>query len=318
MDANFKYRLIERVARVKVYGLHNFMASNKYAGIQKFVRNILIKYESLKFHLFKSVSIPQVEIVITTRCSLRCKECANFIPLIKNKVDFSYEQLTSDLNSLLKKVTSIQSVLLLGGEPLLHKNLAKIFQYCCEQRKIKQVYIVSNGTIVPSSELVDVMRKFRNKSYFWLSNYSSNASLSNRLHNEKIINLLKENKIKAIYHDDLKWIPTSKFVPHNRSSQELINYYKGCRTTCVSMIEGKIFPCPRASAFYFSNPHKLPSKESNEYVDVREDFSVDDVINFYSKQTYKICDYCSLLEDFKSGRVIPAIQLNKEEKTDSI
>lgn len=109
MDANFKYRLIERVARVKVYGLHNFMASNKYAGIQKFVRNILIKYESLKFHLFKSVSIPQVEIVITTRCSLRCKECATFIPLIKNKVDFSYEQLTSDLNSLLKNIPRILS-----------------------------------------------------------------------------------------------------------------------------------------------------------------------------------------------------------------
>ncbi|MCR8712255.1 radical SAM protein [Campylobacter sp. W0066.1] len=107
------------------------------------------------------MDIPYLELVLTTRCTLRCESCNNLMQYFSpsNQYTCTLEGIIESLDLLLSKVDSIARVRIIGGEPLLFKYLPQLIDYLDTQKKILTFSLVTNATIDFKDEL---MKKLKN------------------------------------------------------------------------------------------------------------------------------------------------------------
>lgn len=221
----------------------------------KFFQFSLVDIECLKtvlsFKLFGKIYLPQVEFAVTTQCNLRCKHCTNYIPyLAKDKqrvIDFKHFKLY--LDNLLANVSRLNSLLLLGGEPLLNKELPQMLEYALNQSKIENVYITTNGTIAFSDGLKNAFNKDKNKLWVWISNYTANEKLAKRLKSFELLAYCKKNHINYVFIENNSWGKTLPPKYYERSDEENSRYFLQCNNPCVSVYGNELSVCPRASHF---------------------------------------------------------------------
>ena len=83
---------------------------------------MLIEHDKKKWHVIPCNFVNTVQIFITNRCNKRCKGCFN-----KKRLGISdmpiglYESIVNSYKNYVKKV------ILMGGEPLIHQNIIKVF-----------------------------------------------------------------------------------------------------------------------------------------------------------------------------------------------
>ena len=184
----FKNRNINQYILNKLCGIH-FLKKRKY---NKLVYNFLKLKYIFEYEILNKINIPQIEFAITTHCTLRCKHCTNYIPYVEKDKHciITFEQFKIYLDNLLKNANRLNSIILLGGEPLLNRDLHKMVQYSIKNKKIENVYIVTNGTLDFSEELKKIIEKKNKKLYIWISDYTANKQLEKKIH---VYPLLKMN-----------------------------------------------------------------------------------------------------------------------------
>ena len=115
------------------------------------------------YFIQKKVLVWKATIGVTTRCTLKCRDCNMFIPFYDNPADISYEELSSDLDVFFNRVDYVQWFAILGGDPLLNKNLAeylkKLMKY---SSRIAEIVIDTNGSIVPDDTLLEYAKELGN------------------------------------------------------------------------------------------------------------------------------------------------------------
>jgi len=313
----FIIRNLKRNSEVKLNGLHNLNPMKGFGAFKNYIFSLTLWLEKINYFLFKKIELPQIEFVLTTKCTLQCKHCANFIPTIEsqNHTTITFNEFKKDIDNLCGAVSKINNLLLLGGEPLLIKELPEMFKYVAQHKKIKNIWIVTNGTLLPNEELIALFKEHRKKSTLWISNYSNNSELKRVLKNEKIITLLKQNKINYVYNEDLMWDTVSMFKDNGRNIEENKHYYKNCIHPCVSVIDGEIHVCPRSSTFKMNNVFEF---NKDEIVNLRElktsQNLKQELIRFYSRDYFKACNFCNFHEDMQLDKVIPAIQIGENNE----
>jgi organic radical activating enzyme len=264
------------------------------------------------YNLTGNIHMIYLEIVTTTRCTLKCRHCIGDIPEIKKDEQYSIsiEDYKIYLGNLLKNIKSLKLVRLLGGEPLLNKDIDKIIEYTLEQPKIKQVYLVTNATIMLSNEVVNVLKKYPQKSTVDISNYSTNKELASKLKINEIIEICNQNNITVNCPDSYLWNPISPVRYHKRNTKENKKYYRSCASICVGMHktpdgEAAVFPCLRSGTLFL---RKIGNQtEGKDYFKLDNKLHKDDIINFHLNEDFDACRYCNFLED-KKRQVLPALQ----------
>ena len=266
--------------------------------------------EQVKYYQDGVFSLPSVQFVITTRCTLRCRDCSVMIPRFGHgnhkHIETTFEQFKQDFDCLVNAVDAIGTVLLLGGEPLLHKELPKMLAYVAENSKVGLVDIVTNCTILPSPELLNIAHEYRHKVFFGLSNYSSNQDLSPVLKRAEIIDLLKKNDIKhTLDTGEGQWFQFS-LKKCEYTLEEIKTLFANCHWHhCLYVLDGLLAVCPRSlignmlGAFHLNEDEVLLLRESSTEA-IRKK-----LIQFYEMDHLDACRYCHRHE----GLVAPAIQL---------
>ena len=305
-----KRNLLEN-ARVFIYGLHYMKPKCIPVRLRKLFLHIIWMKEFLSYFLLGNLNIPQLEVVITTHCTLHCKHCTNYIPYIEKSEHFElkYEDFKLQIDNLLNSVHSLQNLILLGGEPLLAKDLTKIFEYAANQKKIKNIWIVTNATMFPSEELITLIKKYKKKTIVWISNYSGNKEITPILKSNEIIDILKSNNIQYRYDKALKWNYVQLYKKNNRSNEKNIAYFKKCLHKCSSLINGYINVCPRAGTFMLKNMLKGRNIELVNLNISDKNVLTEQLLEFYSRDFFSACDYCNRNEDILHEKITPAIQL---------
>jgi organic radical activating enzyme len=266
----------------------------------------------LVYALTGKVSMLYLEIVTTTRCTLKCKHCIGDIPEIKKDEQYSmtFEEYKEYLDSLLKNLRSLKLVRILGGEPLLNKEIDRIIEYTLEQPKIKQVYLVTNATIVLSDEVIKALKKYPRKSTVDISNYSANKELLSRLKIEEIIAICKQHNINVNCPESYLWNPITPVKYHERSIKENRKYYRNCASLCVGMHKtpdggAAVFPCLRAGTLFLRRIGRQTEKK--DYFKLDGNLQKKDILRFHLNEDFDACKYCNFLED-KKEQVLPAMQ----------
>lgn len=101
-----------------------------------------------------SISVDDLYLEVTRRCNLACGHCFRGD---SEEVDMSIEV----INNVLKDITSIGTLLLTGGEPLLaYEQLVEISRLIDENKiKVGRVTVITNGTIL-NKDIIRILKYF--------------------------------------------------------------------------------------------------------------------------------------------------------------
>lgn len=251
---------------VKVRPEHSFLKNL----INKILLRFFVAKEFLRYFLFKyKIEMPHLELVLTTRCSLKCKNCFNMMQYFTNEqqYDADFETIKKDIDTLTNAISKVTAFHILGGEPLIVKNLPEILSYLCTKKQLPNIIIITNSTQKINNELLEVLKNNRNKTKISISDYRSNAEIAKRIHIDENVEILKANNINYEIRGSgaggyYQWKETGRIYKRGRDKEAIRANFLACQMPCVSLLDSKLFVCPVASSL--SKLLAAPAKDSTK------------------------------------------------------
>lgn len=243
--------------------------------------------------------IPQLQFLLTTRCSLRCKNCNAYMPYFGGSRghahhDISPEDFRRDLERLAGAVTGIRRFILIGGEPLLHPRLAEIVEIAVKSPLVSVVEIITNGTLVPDPEQLAALAQHRDRVYFHISNYAANKALAPRLKHEALLQALKEHGIQHQMAPAPVWQEERPLSGRLEDAAVAAMFDSCWIKRCVQALDGQIAICPKASSGYELG---MAEEKPGELVDLRSGEDVRaQLLAFYQKPFFDVCRGCARID----------------------
>jgi organic radical activating enzyme len=255
-----------------------------------------VKDEITTYYEHDIFRIPSVQFAVTTRCTLRCRDCSVMMPRIAHSGEHSamtFAQFKEALDAVLTAVDSIGTVLLLGGEPLLNADLPEILACAADNDKVGLVDIVTNCTIVPSQDLIAAAVQYNKKVFFGLSNYSGNPELASRLKRTEIITILKKSGIRhTLDTGEAQWFRYD-LQECSYSDEQMREIFAACQWHhCLYVLDGLLGICPRSlvgqklGAFVLNEDEMLSLRGQNTTT-LRNALK-----DFYKKDYLSACRWC--------------------------
>ncbi len=218
------------------------------------------------FWRFKNqVYLMEVHTAITTQCTLRCRNCNMFMSYYKEQFYYSVEDIAADLEALFAQVNYVLSYRILGGEPLLNKELPQMLSYIgeCYGDRIGNIGVITNGTVLIGSELAETAKKYKVK--FEISDYTNQVSYE-KIINENI-NCLKMADIWYERRQSMRWCDFG-FPEKNRSyaTEKIRDHMLSCGPVFHGLNDGKFYYCHVA---WSAEKCKLFKNSSDDCVDLK-------------------------------------------------
>lgn len=278
---------------------------NKSGKNEQFLRNGSILLNKFFLH---GIYLKYIEVPVTTKCTLNCKECCNLIQYYQNPYHIEAGDIIRDIRKLSKIAKEILQLRLLGGEPLLHPELALIVKQTLKLKNIKEIQIVTNGSLLLDKNMLKILRNNHRVSID-ISNYKEKS-----VKKEKLIEQLKLNNIKYYTQEEgIVWTAQANFTYRNRNQEQLKNVLEKCNMDCISMLNGRIHLCPRSS--HGMDLGIVPNIRS-DYCNLRENSVRECKKNLYkllNKKSIAACNYCDIFRWEKLPKVIAAEQISKKD-----
>lgn len=251
--------------------------------------------------------IRSIEFDITEVCNLKCRDCVNLIPYFKAPKHYDADEIIASMKRLAASVRGIGRLMLIGGETFLYPDLQKIIEAIAEAENVLLIHIVTNGTIVPEKEILNLLAQYG--VHVAISDY---GELS-----KKRDFLIKALKVHGIIYEirsqGKEWYSLGTPQKKNRSAQKNKAIFSECRwaKNCLSVINGELRLCPHAN--YGTKLGLIPINKM-DYVDIldqsKSSNEIGEMINYLKNNTQYIsaCDYCN---GSNTEVVDVAVQLNR-------
>lgn len=249
-----------------------------------------------------------IDLIITERCSLKCKECSNLSQYYTNPIDCSMEELTHNLNIISETIDEINEVRVIGGEPLMNQEFHLIIEKLVSIEAIKKVVVYTNGTIVPRYEQWSSLKN--SKVLFLITDY---GDLSRNL--SVLVQKLQDNHIDFYVRKAQGWTSCSSIQKRGRTVEEQKDIFrKCCAKNLATISNGKLYRCP-----FIANAARLKAipEQDEDFVDLVGLFNsgtsygkVKEYIRHFltAKEYLPSCDYCSG-RSLDAPEIIPAEQI---------
>lgn len=195
-----------------------------------------------EFCLSHLLIIPYVEITISAQCTLHCKDCGNFMQYYDKPDPMNLDKVIKWTKAFMEAVDYIRTFRVMGGEPLMQRDLAKVLKFILDSPKVEHMQLVSNSTLVPNQE---VMSQLKNpKASIFLSNYGEKLCPKHKMITDK---LLAEGIIVHTTSPDRKWTDDGDTSIRTNDVNEIKKIYKKCGLPCKHIWNGELHVCPRSA-----------------------------------------------------------------------
>lgn len=251
-----------------------------------------------------------VDIIITERCSLKCRDCSNLMQYYENPQNCDTGDLLKSIDRFLDIVDEVNEFRVIGGEPFMNQDFDLTIKRLVAEPKVKKILIYTNGTIIPKDEKIECLKS--NKILLMISDY---GKLSRNLNT--LTQKLSSNNIAFYVLKIQGWTDCSKIIKHNRPMEQNKEILRNCCVkNVITLSKGKLYRCP-----FSANVDRLlavPGYE-NDFIDIfpqkRESKDINEIRTkikeFISNRDFlKICDYCSG-RPFNAPQIEPHIQISK-------
>ena len=197
--------------------------------------------------------IRSLDLVITERCSMKCKDCSNLMQYFQNPVNYEAGQLLQNVKDLLNLIGFIPEIRIIGGEPFMNRNACNIIQELIAEKRIHRIVVYTNGTIVPKKE--DFIKIVNEKVVFMITDYSScglNAEsdltgrlVNNKKNTDKLEVLCLNHNLKYRRHPPENWTEAANIRNYWRTDDENQQIYdRCCCKNLYTLSEGEFHKCP--------------------------------------------------------------------------
>jgi uncharacterized Fe-S cluster-containing radical SAM superfamily protein len=225
-------------------------------------------------------------------CNLDCWGCNHFSPLSDDKWFADLNTFTRDfkrLSELFHK--NAASILLLGGEPLLHPDLEKFFPVVRTAFPFANITIVTNGILLGKKD-----------DSFWRECSAQNIGISVTVYPdmekqfETSYDRGRSYGVKMSSFNNLETAKTSFHYPLDLSGEQSqsLNFMQCSNAECITLREGRLYPCcirPHLHIFNKHFPeHALPESEQDS-IDIYAAKSAAEILDFLSRPI-PFCRFC--------------------------
>ena len=229
-----------------------------------------------------------VDVVITERCSLKCRNCANLMQYYTDPKDANFSQLFSALDLLISCVDNVLEFRVLGGEPFMNRGAAKYLARLRKYDNYSRIAVFTNGTIVPKAEILHSLAHEDP-----IVRFSDYGPLSRRLN--QMMDALDAAGVAYEVEALPGWQPCGTIARRNRNPTESTTIFLDCcARTIFTLLNGCLYQCPFAANA--CNLGALP-RTKEEYVDLRRSATREAIrrqllamVN--RKMAIPACDYC--------------------------
>ncbi|NBJ01910.1 4Fe-4S cluster-binding domain-containing protein [Lachnospiraceae bacterium] len=282
-------------------------------GVYQNISNMLIKEGLVEYRDFclldlfaaewywhnkRQVHLVEVHTTITTKCTLKCRNCNMFMPYFKEHMVNNLSVFKKDMDLLFRMADRIFSIGILGGEPLLNKDLADMILYLQENygKRIGEISIITNGTILPDKRLIDVFRSCKVQVH--ISDYTSIVPYHNKL--KRFESILLENHIKYRINSSLVWCDFG-FPENCFDIPDVRNHMMECFPVFRGINDSKLYFCHVAWGAEKCGLYQLNNNDyyNLENIDTEDDLEKERFLNYslggkqdWSLSFCKICGGC--------------------------
>jgi len=222
------------------------------------------------------------------------------IPTQKEVFHINFDMFLKSLSACLSVVDFTSTLEIAGGEPFLHEDLpSMIREYMKYSNQFESFLIVTNGTIIPDSNLVEVLERYRQRGIVRISDYNIYPDKTRQL-----IQILDEigfsYRVDKYFGEDQYmggWIDTGEVSTFNRSMEELKSIYSNCGLVknggCWRMHRGQIHLCARSTLCFDAG-----IDNESDYVDLFDNSTTiiqkKEMLHSLILAPYlNACDYCT-------------------------
>jgi hypothetical protein len=219
-----------------------------------------MKNSQVKYLDPNKLYIRSVDIMITERCSLKCKDCSNLMQYYEKPQNIDTASVMNEIDLVTEVADEINELRIIGGDAFVNKDFPAIVNYAAEKNNVNKVVIYTNGTIAPDEEKIKLMSKSK-KIFVFVTTYgplSRNA--------EKLAASLSEHEIQFNQQPAYGWTDCGTIERFTRTpEQQQVIFKNCCAKHFTTLTDGKLFRCPFAA-----NLHRLEAapEYSGDYVDL--------------------------------------------------
>ena len=237
------------------------------------------------------LNIKSLDVQITERCSLKCKNCCNLMQYYEKPVNSDLNQLFTSVERLMSCVNKIYEFRVLGGDPFMSKDLHTVIDNLKTYNQVEKVIVYTNAKIIPKGLNLDCLKD--KKVIVDITNY---GEISNK--HDEIIKVLDENKITYSTTRTTVWTDSGRILPYQNETEEdkKKKFINCCNSDILSILHGKLYRCPFSANA--TNLNAVPV-DKTDIVDLCDKtISIEDLKKkikdlTYNKDYLTACSYCN-------------------------
>lgn len=246
----------------------------------------------------KRLFLRSVDLIITERCSLKCRDCSNLMQYYSSPRNLSFEEIVRDFDRLMAGVDHVFEIRLIGGEPFMNKDIYRVLEHIITTPNISRVVIYTNAMVPINLKYAALLQDKR--IVFSITNY---GELANRT--PEVISQIEDLGVTFRQSPPVNWTDSGTILSKKisaASAQDL--FEKCCGKNLLTLSDGKLYRCPFAA-----NGERLGAFSSEDVSGVSlsaRKFEIDKYVS--DRQHIAACKYCKG-RSFDSPEIIPAVQV---------
>ena len=228
-------------------------------------------------------ALPYLEFSVSLHCNLNCRSCTHFSPLSKTKF-YDFGQFNKDITKLRKLVDRIDTIRIMGGEPLLNMQLADFIVLTRKEYPYSEIQLVTNGLLLRkmSEDLIKVL--LENKVVINISFYPVIADQI-----REIIYFLNNNNLS--YRIGNMVIEFAKVLSKTQIGNPF-SPFKPVGCVCPNLFEGKLAVCPRVMFIKDLNQKFNVDYPMEGLIDLHNNGLTFGKLKELLKREIPLCSYC--------------------------
>jgi hypothetical protein len=236
----------------------------------------------------KRKELETVEIHAAEHCNLNCKNCSMFCGLVKEPSFQNYDKMVEGLVNLKKYFKHVKKFRIIGGEPLLNKDLYKYFKPIKQLFPFTEIRLITNGILVNkmSEELINSL--IDNDVIVVVTVYKSMADKAEAIHD-----FLKKNNIK---HELTDIVMEFQKIYNYRGNGNIEDNFNKChwRGGCATLYNNFYSICFVPFVIkYLSKEFDLNIDENNDYIDLSAEGLTTEKIRKMMSEPIGCCRFCN-------------------------
>lgn len=205
-------------------------------------KNNIDKYRNVINNYYPNqLVIGHVEVVLTEKCTLKCKDCANLMQYYEKPENIEMDNIFETFDNFLSTIDVLLEMRVLGGEPFLVKDIDKLIEHYACNEKIKKITIYTNSTIIPDKNVVKSLKN--EKVSVHMSNY---GKVSRKI--DGLDRLFSKEGIRHYIHEYRSWNDLGDIKERKYTDKIMKKLYSECiMAKCYTFYRGKLYMCPRSA-----------------------------------------------------------------------